>query len=197
MRPKKPVKCTGRLYVHGLFVQNAGLRKMAKTLRWAQIHSFFGYSKITTIFFSVLDFDLNINHKNAKYTIIWKDFFGNNSFSSFRRLPIRCSSFPCPWILAWDLRNNGNIGEKMFVLQNYREEEGIWWWSSSLLKSESVSEGTCVINTSKMMSQWWCWYRWMSDDLDLSAQSWRAAGNAVMMPLKTFFVMMLMGKVLT
>ena len=28
MRPKKPVKCTGRLYVLGLFVQNAGLRKM-------------------------------------------------------------------------------------------------------------------------------------------------------------------------
>ena len=30
MRPKKPVKCIGRLNVLGLFVQNAGLRKMAK-----------------------------------------------------------------------------------------------------------------------------------------------------------------------
>ena len=39
MRPKKPVKCTGRLYVLR-FVQNSGLRKMVETLKLAQIHSF-------------------------------------------------------------------------------------------------------------------------------------------------------------
>ena len=38
-RPKRPVKCTGRLYVLG-FVQNSGLRKMVETLKLAQIHSF-------------------------------------------------------------------------------------------------------------------------------------------------------------
>ena len=35
MRPKKPVKYTGRLYVLGLFVQNAGLRKYGeKPFNW-------------------------------------------------------------------------------------------------------------------------------------------------------------------
>ena len=58
MRPKRPVKCTGRLYVLG-FVQNSGFRKMVEPLNWLKfIHPFFRYSKITTIFFSVLDLTL-------------------------------------------------------------------------------------------------------------------------------------------